>query len=387
MNVNSLFTPDPTRATDDGPNKPYDVLLIDGGGMVVTSWATTRNMERAEDRVRSGVYVFLTTLASLASMIKSKGTIVCVWDGVDNRAFRRGMHPWYKHGRGSVINRDEVRVIMSEMSPILEAMGISQSSIPKHEADDVIATLADRYASKGNRVVIFSDDHDYRQLIDENIHLCRRSLNGIILSPNQCRLNNIEFGERYLHAKAIHGDTGDNIKGLQGIGEKKAYSLLDLNSAVVSQILDDYTEVDWSFLCPKEHKTLRGAFVRAGRKITFPVPISPANKKFAEKRRRHDTPLNSLEVSEEDALIIVGSEIAKCLRLVTMDRNLDVEEVQVIEPNHHKIPKIMLRMGMQDETDLYSSLYKLAGVLHPDVQPSWRAVVRTGKAIAPEDLF
>jgi 5'-3' exonuclease len=382
MSVTSLFALDQSKPTDHGPEKPYDTLMIDGGGMVVSAWAANRSMERAEDRVRSGVYVFMTTLASLAAMVKNGGKVVCVWDGKDNRAYRRGMHPWYKHGRGSVIDRVEVRIIMAELGPILEAMGIAQVTKDYHEADDLVATLSLRAEEAGERVIMFSDDKDYLQLVSDTVHLSRRSLDGIVMSPSQCELHNIEYGERCVFMKALAGDSGDNIKGLQGIGEKKAFELMQILPDLLPQIRDDPSTADWSGL---EDGTLRKAFLRSARKLVFPVPIATKHKKFyaaTAKARGLDSDIFCRsEVSEEHALYHAALEVAKCLKLVTMNRHIDTPELVMPEPKHAVIPALLRKLELENESDMYVNLFKLAGVLHPDASPGWRAAVRVGASI------
>ena len=224
MNFNSLdiFTPDPNKPVAGPAPKPYKWLIIDGGGLVTTAWATHRDLERAEDRVRAGIYVFVCCLASLSRLADPSCKVIVCWDGKDNRAFRRGVHPWYKHGRGSVINRPEIRVIMKELDPLLRHMGVAQVQMDGCEADDLVATISREVATDDAPCLIFSDDKDFLQLVEPNIHLMRRSLKGIIMTPDQCRLLGITFGQHYLEIKAIMGDTGDNIKGLSGIGERKA---------------------------------------------------------------------------------------------------------------------------------------------------------------------
>ena len=43
--------------------------------------------------------------------------------------------------------------------------------IEEHEADDVVATLADEVLQRGYRVVIASPDKDFKQLISEDVQL------------------------------------------------------------------------------------------------------------------------------------------------------------------------------------------------------------------------
>lgn len=380
--------PDASRPIAPDKAKPYHHLVIDGGGMAVTAWTTQRTMERAEDRVRGAVYIFLTTLASLSGMIEPGSPVVVAWDGHDNRAWRRGRHPWYKHGRGTVVNREEIRAVISQLDGLLIAMGVATVKVDGREADDLAAAIATEISARGDgtEVLIFSDDNDYRQLVDDRIHLCRRSMDGIVLTVGHAAVLGIPVGEQYLHQKAIMGDSGDNIKGLRQIGEAKALSLLACNPNIVRQCAEDPASADWSNV----EGALRKAFVRAGRRLVWPPEIQ--DPKFVAmfcKKRGIPVP-DDHDVPDEVCLEAAAREIKWSLDLVTMDRSIEAT-LNFPRPNFEAIPKILSRLEMGDETDLYSSLYRIAGMMAPGVPVSWRPAVRAGAAIdsapALEDKF
>ncbi len=367
--------------------KPYHHLVIDGGGMAVTAWTVQRSLDRPEDRVRGAIYIFLTTLASLAGLIEAGAPIIIAWDGYDNRAWRRGLHPWYKHGRGTVVNREEIRAVIKQLDALLKAMGIATVKVDKREADDLVAAIATEISGRndGTEVLVFSDDKDYLQLIDNGIHLMRRSMDGIILTVGQAAMLGVAIGERYLHIKAMAGDGGDNIRGLKQIGEAKAMSLLACNPDIVSQCREDPTSADWSNV----EGALRKAFVRAGRGLVSPVPIQdPAFvKKFCTARGLPIPP--EVEVPDDECLLATAKEIAWSLDLVTMDRTITADVV-FPKPNFDAIPQLIRVLEMDDETDIYSSLYRLAGMTAPGAAMPWRAAVRAGAAIdrhTDEDKF
>lgn len=388
MTPDQLMQPDASRPQASDKAKPYHHLVIDGGGMAVTAWTTQRTLERPEDRVRGAIYIFLTTLASLAGLIEPGSPVVVAWDGRDNRAWRRGRHPWYKHGRGTVVNREEIRSVINQLDSLLTAMGVATAKVDGREADDLAAAIATHIAERddGTEVLIFSDDHDYRQLVDERIHLCRRSLDGLVLTVQQTALLGVPVGERYLHQKAIMGDPGDNIKGLRQIGEAKAIALLGCNPQIVQQCWEDPTTADWSNV----EGSLRKAFVRAGRRLVSPPELQdPAFvAKFCQK---HGLPMPAEhDVPEAECLAAAAREIQWSLDLVTMDRTIECA-LSFPRPNFDAIPRLINRLEMGDETDLYSSLYRIAGMVAPGAPVSWRPAVRAGAAIdsapALEDKF
>jgi len=109
---------------------------------------------------------------------------------------------------------------------LFTAMQIISIEIKGYEADDIIATLVTQNKNIFNCVIIASPDKDMNQLIIQN--------NIIIYNPrSKMYLNENSIIERYgFHPKyftlyqALVGDTADNIKGINGIGNKSASELI-----------------------------------------------------------------------------------------------------------------------------------------------------------------
>jgi 5'-3' exonuclease len=374
--VDDLFAPDPSQPMADEALPQYRWLVVDGGGLATTAWSTHRDLESPELRVRATVYVFVTCIASLSRLVEPGARICVAWDGRDNRKWRRGLHPWYKHGRGSVINRDEVRAAISMVDQLMTTIGAATIIIDGREADDVVATLVTRIVDEGSGpVLVFSDDKDYIQLIDTDIHLCRRSLQGVVLTPNQCAMAGVPYGAKYLAQKAMMGDSGDNIKGLPGIGEQKALSLLEAIPNALDLARSDPDALDWSTV----PKNTRNAFIRAGAKLLYPSAIQdPEFAAAVAARRGIEVP--EFEHDEFEALEAAMAEAVRCFDLVELDRAMAIGEPQFPQPNLERIPAMMRKLGLQNEGDLLSSLYALAGLRSEEQVPRSPAT-RAGAAV------
>lgn len=93
------------------------------------------------------------------------------------------------------------------------------------EADDVIAFYVERGLEEGEEAIIVSNDKDLLQLISGNVS---------VWHPKKKKLYTEKaFVEEYKFApglfwkyKALVGDSSDNIKGVKGIGPKKATKLI-----------------------------------------------------------------------------------------------------------------------------------------------------------------
>jgi len=93
------------------------------------------------------------------------------------------------------------------------------------EADDLIAETALQLKSEGIDVVIFSEDKDMYQLLDEEKKIRIHNLREEITRDYFKEIWGIRPDE-YVDWKCLVGDVSDNIKGLPGIGQVKAKKLL-----------------------------------------------------------------------------------------------------------------------------------------------------------------
>lgn len=96
------------------------------------------------------------------------------------------------------------------------------------EADDVIATVADR-AQKISEVVALSNDSDILALADIGVKILRPENGGTFrlwLATDVCAKYNLRFAGQLTDFKAMCGESGDNIPGVPGIGPVRASGLL-----------------------------------------------------------------------------------------------------------------------------------------------------------------
>lgn len=91
-----------------------------------------------------------------------------------------------------------------------------------YEADDILASIVKYSLNDGDEAIIVSSDNDLYQLL---------SIPGVtIWNPRISKIETAvtfqrEWGippSRWVHVKAMAGCSGDNIKGIEGIGEKTA---------------------------------------------------------------------------------------------------------------------------------------------------------------------
>src|SRR6266404_140079 len=149
-------------------------------------------------------------------------------------SFRSAQYPEYKATReklGAELQQDFDRSL-ERVCQILDAFHIPVIAINGYEADDVVATLAERAVADGLQAVIVSGDKDFYQLIGAGIALLNPGRGGQAaveeqwVDPSNASERLGVPPERVVDYLALVGDSSDNIPGVKGVGEKTALELL-----------------------------------------------------------------------------------------------------------------------------------------------------------------
>jgi len=111
------------------------------------------------------------------------------------------------------------------LQPLVEGFGYKVLHQEGYEADDVIGSLARRFASDDVHVYIVSSDKDFAQLASEQIHLVD-DRKGKVLSMAEVAESLGVGPDQVVDMKGLAGDSSDNLPGVPGIGPKTAAKLL-----------------------------------------------------------------------------------------------------------------------------------------------------------------
>jgi DNA polymerase-1 len=149
-------------------------------------------------------------------------------------SFRHERYPEYKATREKLdeeLQQDFDRSV-ARIGALLRAFRVPLLAVEGYEADDVIATLAERGAAAGLDVTIVSGDKDFYQLIGPRISLLNPGRGGPAAVEEQL-VTVANAAERLgvsprqtVDFLALVGDTADNVPGVRGVGEKTAQKLL-----------------------------------------------------------------------------------------------------------------------------------------------------------------
>jgi DNA polymerase-1 len=154
--------------------------------------------------------------------------VICVWDA--GLSGREQVYEPYKAQRDA--KPDALKEQWPHFYPLAEAFGFTNVRVDGWEADDVIASIAERAKAEGREVVIVTGDRDSFQLVDDAHGPVTIMATGRGVTDTKI-YDEAAVEERYgIPPKLVpdfiglKGDTSDNIPGVPGIGEKTATALL-----------------------------------------------------------------------------------------------------------------------------------------------------------------
>lgn len=205
---------------------PEKLVIIDGNSLLYRAFYALPPMQNRRGEHTNAVYGFTNMLFKLLEA--EKPDYVAVAFDPPKPSFRVRIDESYKAQREKT--PPELAEQIQRARDILEAMQIPVFEIEDYEADDVIGTLADRFAQKEHEVTVVSGDADLLQLIDNRVTVMLTKKGISQMEQYDRDLLKEQYGlrpDQVIDFKALKGDPSDNIPGVPGIGDKTARSLLE----------------------------------------------------------------------------------------------------------------------------------------------------------------
>jgi DNA polymerase-1 len=152
--------------------------------------------------------------------------LACVFDRPEP-TFRHEIYPEYKANRAPM--PEDLRPQIPLIRQLIEALNIPIVELVGFEADDVMGTLARQAAAAGLPSVIVSPDKDLLQLVDDagGIQVLNNRDGDVWIDRAGVKERFGVWPEQVVDVLTLMGDASDNIKGVPGIGEKGARTLLE----------------------------------------------------------------------------------------------------------------------------------------------------------------
>lgn len=228
--------------------KPGTLLLFDGHNVCLRAYHALgkQNLQNDDGVGTWGVYgAFKTIIHFVNEHYPSDVVVAFDWGRSEKRL---ELIPDYKANRNSSSPEHaekyrESRKQIELLIRLLEVFKIPTIREPNVEADDIIAKVAKNYTGK---IVIISADHDLRQLVDKNTVVIKPSIGTTDKDIYDLERIQGYYGvepNRLPEIWSLTGDTSDNIKGVPGIGEKTAISLIQKYGDLSKLMMSDEKKV------------------------------------------------------------------------------------------------------------------------------------------------
>lgn len=210
-----------------------------------------RGLTGPDGKSTNAVYGFVTMLRKLIAD-HDPGLIVAAFD-LRGPTFRTELAANYK------ANRPPMPPDLAEQVPWVhqacEALGVPVLTSERFEADDVIGTLTSQATAAGHDVVIVTGDKDFFQLVSERVTVFNPRDAGTWYDAAGVEEKMGVAPHQVVDVLALMGDSVDNVKGVPGIGEKGARSLIGTHGSLDALLehVDDVAQKRYRTLL-KDHR-------------------------------------------------------------------------------------------------------------------------------------
>jgi len=190
-------------------------------------WKHTGATDFAED--------YLRTVDSLRKSYKARWVIVAADQG--SSSYRKEIYPEYKQNRKDKFaeqtpaEREAFERFFEDYQATLEHIRNNTSypvvQFKQTEADDIAAYITQQIGKYPvDQMWLISSDKDWDLLVSEQVsrfsYVTRKEV-----TANNWHTHYDFTQENYISIKCLMGDTGDNVRGVEGIGPKRAQQLVE----------------------------------------------------------------------------------------------------------------------------------------------------------------
>jgi DNA polymerase I len=226
-----------------GNGAQQELFLIDGNSLAYRAYfALPESIATSTGFPTNAIFGFASMLVKLLTEYGPRPTLV-VWDA--GSSGRKEISADYKATRTS--RPDLLREQWPHLEPLAQAFGYRNVRVDGFEADDVIASIAERARSEDVPVMVVTGDRDAFQIIDPDsrvrVMATGRGITDTKVYDHQGVVDRYGIPPELIpDFYGLKGDTSDNIPGVPGIGDKTASDLLQRFGSLES-VLDHVEEI------------------------------------------------------------------------------------------------------------------------------------------------
>jgi len=218
-------------------DQPQRIYLIDGSSYIYRAYFAIRQLSNSKGVATNAVFGFTNML--LKVMREENPDHLAVIFDAKGPSFRKEIYPEYKANRSAM--PEDLRPQIPLIKEVVRAFNMPALELAGYEADDIIATLARRFAERGMAVTVVTGDKDLMQIVGEQVRLLDTMKDRVTgLSEVAARFGGTP--DKVVEVQALAGDSSDNVPGVPGIGEKTARELIT-KFGTLENLLDNIDQV------------------------------------------------------------------------------------------------------------------------------------------------
>ena len=203
-------------------------FIIDGHALIFRMFYAFFRRPMVNSKGEDTSILFGFTKYLLEVLSKEHPTHVAICFDAHAKTFRHEAYPEYKANRTAA-----PQLVIDSVEPLTEiagALGIPVVMKEGYEADDVICSLAARFAGSQTDVYMVTPDKDFGQAIDDHIFQYKPGKGGadneVVDKAAICAQYGISSPLQVIDILTLWGDASDNVPGVKGVGEKGAQKLV-----------------------------------------------------------------------------------------------------------------------------------------------------------------
>lgn len=201
---------------------PKTLYVIDGNGYAYRAFYAMPPLTTHDGVEIHAVFGFYNMLMKVLRT-KKPDYLALTFDH-PKPTFRHKMYAEYKAQREKM--PESLQIQMKLIKELALEGNIPTFELAGFEADDIIAAAA-ALAAPDMKVVIITTDKDIMQLVNENVSILKfGKQEEIIVTPEKIMADFGIVPPLVADVLALMGDASDNIPGVEGVGEKTAYKLV-----------------------------------------------------------------------------------------------------------------------------------------------------------------
>jgi len=198
------------------------IILLDSNSLVNRAFHALPPFQLVDGTYTNAIFGYISMLQKLIT--EENPTHICAVFDCKAKTFRHAMYEAYKGTRKPMA--EELAMQIPILKELLAKMGIKILFKEGVEADDIIGTLAKRFA---DQTIIVTGDRDSLQLVDNSttVYMTKKGVSDVIkYTPEYLLANDNMTPPQIIEYKGLAGDSSDNIPGAPGVGQKTAMDLL-----------------------------------------------------------------------------------------------------------------------------------------------------------------